>query len=117
MSKNKDNESIENQIEISYDIHLKCSRKVIKLLKVNNVKFQVWKLHEIKELQELKEEDYEPLEKTIAVSVPEELYNELNKLCKINNLDTDEKIIELLGEAVFSAEIDGPNGFKRVINF
>jgi len=87
------------------------------LLKENNVKFQVWKLHELKDLLELKEEDYEPLEKEINVSIPKALYNDLDKLCKINNWDTDEKIIELLGEAVFSAEIDGPNGFKRVINF
>lgn len=117
MSKNKDNESIENQIEISYDIHLKCSEKAIKLLKENNVKFQVWKLHEIKEILELKEEDYEPLEKTINVSIHEKLYNELDKLCKINNWDTNEKIIRILGDVIFSAEIDGPNGFKRVINF
>ena len=117
MPESKDNESIENGIEISYDIHLKCSEKAINLLKENNIKFQVWKLHEIKELLELKEDDYEPLEKAINVSIPEELYNELNKLCKINNWDTDEKIIEILGESVFSVEIDGPNGFKRVINF
>jgi hypothetical protein len=113
----KDNESIENGIEISYDIHLKCSEKAINLLKENNIKFQVWKLHEIKELQELKEEDYEPLEKTIAVSVPEELYNELDKLCKINAWDTNEKIIKLLRESVFSAEISDENGFKQVHNF
>jgi len=117
--KKKDNKSIENQIEISYDIHLKCSEKVISLLKKNNVTFQVWKLYELKDLQELKEENYGPLalEKTINVSIPEELYNKLDKLCTINNWDTDKKIIELLGESVFSAEIDESNGFKRVINF
>ena len=115
MSQN--DKSIENKISISYKIFSDCSEKAINFLKENNVKFQVWKLHEIKELLELKEEDYEPLEKTINVSIPEDLYNDLDKLCKINNWDTDEKIIELLREAVFSAEIDGPNGFKRVMNF
>lgn len=115
--KKKDNISIENQIEISYYIHLKCSEKAISLLKENNIKFQVWKNHELKECQELKEEDHEPLEKMIFVSIPEKLYNELDKLCKINNLNTDEKIIELLGESVFSAEISDENGFKRVFNF
>ena len=112
--KKKDNKSIENQIEISYDIHLKCSEKTINLLKENNVKFQVWKLHELKEENYL---DYEPLEKTTYISIPDALYIKLDKLCKINNWDTDKKIINILGEAVFSAEIDGPNGFKRVINF
>jgi len=115
--KKKDNKSIENQIEISYDIHLKCSEKTINLLKENNVKFQVWENHELKDLQELNEEDHEPLEKMIFVSIPEKLYNELDKLCKINNLNTDEKIINLLGESVFSAEISNENGFKRVFNF
>jgi len=99
------------EFEISYDIHLKCSEKAIKLLKENNVKFQVWKLHE------LKEEEYGPLEKTTNVSIPETLYNELDKLCKINNWNTDEKIIELLGESVFSAEISDENGFNQVHNF
>ena len=115
--KQKDNKSIENQIEITYDIHLKCSKKAIRLLKENNIKFQVWENHELKDLQELNEEDHEPLEKMIFVSIPEKLYNELDKLCKINNLNTDEKIINLLGESVFSAEISNENGFKRVFNF
>lgn len=115
MSQNK--KSIENKISISYKIFSDCSEKVVNFFKENKVKFQVWKLHEIEELQESKEEDYEPLEKTINVSIPEELYNKLDKLCKINNWDTDKKIITLLGDSVFSAEIDGPNGFKRVINF
>ena len=103
--------SIENRIDISYKILLDRSKKVINYLKENNIKFQAWKLHE------LKEEDYEPLEKEIYVSIPEALYNELNKLCKINNWDTDKKIIELLGESVFSAEISDENGFKHVDNF
>ena len=109
MSQN--DKSIKNKISISYKIFSDCSEKVINFLKENNTKFQVWKLHE------LKEEDYEPLEKTIYVSLPEALYNQLDKLCKINNWNTDKKIIEILGESVFSAEIDGSNGFKRVINF
>jgi hypothetical protein len=115
MSQNK--KSIENKISISYKIFSDCSEKVVNFLKESNVKFQVWKLHEIEELLELKEEDYGPLEKTINISIPKELYNDLDKLCKINNWDTDKKIIELLGASVFSAESDGPNGFKRVINF
>ena len=114
MSENKDNKTIEKQIEITYYIHLKASKKAINLLKENNVKFQVWKLHELKEEDY---GDYEPLEKTIYISIPEVLYNKLDKLCKINNWDVDEKIINILGEAKFSAEIDRPNGFKRVINF
>jgi len=109
MSQNE--KSIKNKISISYKIFSDCSEKIINFLKENNIKFQVWKLHE------LEGEDYKPLEKTINVSIPEELYNELDKLCKINNWDTDEKIINILGEAKFSAEIDGPDGFKRVINF
>lgn len=109
--------SIENKIIINYKIFSDCSEKVVNFLKENNVKFQVWKRHELIELQELKEEDYEPLEKAINVSIPEKLYNELDKLCKINNWETDKKIIELLGESVFSAEIDESNGFKHVDNF
>ena len=112
--KKKDNKSIETQIEIRYDIHLKCSEKAISLLKENNVKFQVWKLHELKEEDY---GDYEPLEKTIYVSIPEVLYNQLDKLCKINNWNTDKKIINILGEANFSAEISDENGFKQVTNF
>ena len=115
MSQN--DKSIENKISVSYKIFSDCSEKAINYLKENNIKFQVWKLHEIEELQELKEEDYEPLEKATNVSIPEELYNELNKLCKINNWDTDKKIIEILGESVFSAEISDENGFKHVDNF
>lgn len=109
MSQN--DKSIESKISISYKIFSDCSEKVINFFKENNVKFQVWKLHE------LKEEDYEPLEKTVSVSIPEELYNELDKLCKINAWDTDKKIIELLGESVYSAEISDENGFKQVHNF
>ena len=112
--KKKDNKSIETQIEIRYDIHLKCSEKAISLLKENNVKFQVWKLHELKEEDY---GDYESLEKTKYISIPEVLYTKLDKLCKINNWDVDEKIIGLLGEAVFSAEISEENGFKQVTNF
>ena len=51
------------------------------------------------------------------ISIPAKLYNDLNELCKINNLDTDKKIIELLGESVFSAEISDENGFKHISNF
>ena len=105
------NKSIENKISIRYKIFSDCSEKTINFLKENNVKFQVWKLHE------LIEEDYELLEETVNVSIPEELYNELDKLCKINNLDPDKKIIELLGASVFSAEISDENGSKHVDNF
>ena len=108
---------IENEISISYKILSDCSKKLINFLKENNIKFQAWKLHEIKDLQELKEEDYESFKKEINISIPEKLYNELNKLCKINNLDTDEKIINILGDSVFSAEISDENGFKQVDNF
>ena len=109
MSQN--DKSIKNKISTSYKIFSDCSEKVINFLKENNTKFQVWRLHE------LKEEDYEPLEKTIYVSIPEALYNQLDKLCKINNWDTDKKIINILGEANFSAEISDENGFKQISNF
>ena len=114
MSENKDNKTIEKQIEITYYIHLKASKKAINLLKENNVKFQVWKLHELKEEDY---GDYEPLEKTIYISIPEVLYDKLDKLCKINNWAVDEKIIQILEESVFSAETSDENGFKQVTNF
>lgn len=54
---------------------------------------------------------------TISISIPKELYDTIDELCKINNLDTNDKINNILGTAVFSAEIDEDAGHKHVFNF
>ncbi len=79
----------------------------------------------LKELKIVKEIVNEMLEqnnqnnqnKTIKIEIPIELYQEIANLCKINNLDTNKKIIQLLETDVFSAEIDYEQGNKHVFNF
>jgi len=113
----------ENQIDkmfkISYMVHIERKefpKDVIELLKKNNVKFGVWELYNQKEeLENISEENNK--EETITIYIPKELYNKVEELCKINNLDTNDKIINILGDAVFSAEIDYEDGHKHVFNF
>lgn len=76
----------------------------------------------LKELKIVKEIVNEMLEqnnqnKTIKIEIPIELYQEIANLCKINNLDTNKKIIMLLETDVFGAEIDYEQGNKHVFNF
>ena len=112
----------ENQIDkmfkISYMVHIERKeypKDAIELLKKNNVKFGIWKLFNQKEeLENIPEENNK--EETITISIPKELYNKVEELCKINNLDTNDKIINILGDAVFSAEIDYEKGYKHVLN-
>jgi len=63
------------------------------------------------------EENENNKEETITISIPKELYNKVEALCKINNLDTNDKIIDILGTTVLSAEIDEEAGHKHVFNF
>lgn len=115
MSENTQNDE---KFEMSYLIHIEKKefpQKMIDLLKKNNVKFGVWKLYNLKAEYDIPEENNE--EETITISIPKELYNKAEELCKINNLETNDKIINILGTAVFSAEIDEEDGSKHVFNF
>jgi len=52
----------------------------------------------------------------MKIEIPRKVYQDLQFLCKINNWDTDKKIVRILEVSVESAEIlDGE--FKQVINF
>lgn len=52
----------------------------------------------------------------MKIEIPRKVYQDLQFLCKINNWDTDKKIVKILEVSVESAEIlDGE--FKQVINF
>ena len=117
MSENNQNDEM---FDLSYIIHIEKKqfpKKIIELLKRNNVKFGVWKLYNQKAEYEDETPEKNNTEETITISIPKDLYLDLDKLCKINNVDTNKKIISILGKAVFSAEIDNENGFKHVGNF
>lgn len=52
----------------------------------------------------------------MKIEIPRKVYQDLQFLCKINNWDTDKKIVKVLEVSVESAEIlDGE--FKQVVNF
>jgi len=80
MIEKKDNKTTEGEIKIRYDIHLKCSEKALKLLKENNIKFQVWKLHE------LDDDDYDPYEESPLIEVESEIYQKLKKLSEVTGI-------------------------------
>ena len=109
--------SEDNQKVVKYDlveeIHVKSDPEILKWLKDNNY---AYKIHEIKDLVPYQTKE-EIDEKISLIEIPKELYRDLENLCKINNWDTDEKILNILEDAVFSAEIEDRNGFKSVINF
>lgn len=52
------------------------------------------------------------------ISIPQNLYEQLDELCKMNDWDTRKKIISMFKSEIISAEIiETKNGQKHVINF
>ena len=106
-----------NQKVVKFDlvkeIRTEYNQAILNWLKDNHYNYNVWEIKDLSPYQ-TKEENHE---KTHFIAIPDNLYNDLDKLCRINNWDTDKKIIELLKDDVFSAEIVNRNGFKQVINF
>ena len=112
--KNKEDE----KFDFSYMIHIKSEgfpKKIIELLQKNNIKFGVWYFDNQLLGNNTLEEDNK--EDAITISIPKELYNAIEVLCKINNLDTNDKINDILESAVVSAEINEEDGSKHVFNF
>ena len=59
-----------------------------------------------------------PIERK-EINIPKNLYQKLQFLCNINNLDINKKIIKIFEDAIFSAEIlkDSNGKIEQVINF
>lgn len=107
-----ENNQIDEKFETLFEIHTKgYPKEIIGFMKERNISFKAWKIHDFKQDQQEIDEEL-PL-----IAIPKKLYKDLEDLCKINNLNTDDKIIEILGNMVFSAEISEEDGHKHVFNF
>lgn len=101
------------KFDLVKEIITKYDPEILKWLKDNHYKYKVC---EIKDTTKYQTEE-EINEELPLIAIPKEIYRDLDDLCKINNWDVDKKIIGILRNAVFSAEIHDKDGFKQVINF
>ncbi|MHA1195772.1 MAG: hypothetical protein ACTSRH_04455 [Promethearchaeota archaeon] len=105
MVKNKLEHKIVKKIQIEY------SPEIVKALKQGDIPFEIWKIIDLDE--ELRDKNVD----NVLISIPRKIYNDLDKLCKIANWNTEKKIVSILEEAVLSAELTDVNGFPHVDNF
>lgn len=103
----------EEQYDLIKEIHVKYDQKIVEFLRESNYRYKICEYKDFSPYQT--KEDIE--EEILSIEITKDLYEDLDKLCKINNWDTNEKIISILGSAVFSADIESKNGFKHVENF
>ena len=103
----------EKKYDLIKEIRTKYSPETVKLLIENNITYQVCEYKDYSPYQTKEEIEKEfPL-----IEIPEDLFQELKRLCKINNIDVYDKIIRILREAVNSGEIIKDDGSNHVINF